>query len=694
VRENDDMRLLIVDDIPTNRKLLRATLEAEGNAILEAADGVEAIEILAHEKVDAVISDILMPRMDGYRLCHDIRKNERLCDLPIIIYTATYTSSDDEKLAFDVGADKYLTKPAPIHAILTAVHEAIAMQHTAPRPEVMQEGEVLKEYSDRLVIKLEEKNSELQQQLRLAELSMDVNSALSQGKTLRAILQRCCEAFVQHLDATLARIWTYDEQEKVFKLEASAGIYTDIDGIDSRVPVEQFKVGLISEGRMPHVTNAFIGDPRIPEQEWARRERFAAFAGYHLIVGGAVVGVVAVFARNPLGQATLHILPSIVNAIALGIERQKSAEAVQQLSEQRRLALEAGKLGAWEYRLDSGQIFWDERCRHMFGVPAGDQIEYDAAIAMIQRDYRKAIREAVKQAIAPFNDGTYHREFPVVWSDDSVHWVESYGQAYFEGHGDQRRAVRLVGVNQEITERKGIERALEDNIKELARSNNELQQFAYVASHDLQEPLRAVASFTKLLGQRYSGRLDQDADDFIGFAIDGATRMQRLIEDLLIYSRVGTRGKAFEAADCNDVLRRAMENLQIASQESGAIVSHDELPTVMGDPLQLVQLFQNLVGNAIKFRFEKPPQIHISAALKETHWVFSVRDNGIGIDPSFADQIFVIFQRLRVREEYAGTGIGLAICKKIVERHSGRIWVESEPGKGATFFFTIQAIHP
>jgi len=235
--------------------------------------------------------------------------------------------------------------------------------------------------------------------------------------------------------------------------------------------------------------------------------------------------------------------------------------------------------------------------------------------------------------------------------------------------------------------------------QELERSNRELEQFAYVASHDLQEPLRMVSSYTQLIARRYRGQLDADADEFIAFAVDGANHMQQLINDLLAYSRVSTRGQPFAATDCHAVLGQVRANLSAAIQESGALVTNDELPTVMADEAQLVQLFQNLIGNAIKFHTPgEPPRVHISAKktseVFETSevWTFAVRDNGIGIDPQYHERIFVIFQRLHAREEYPGTGIGLAICQRIVERHDGRMWVESELGEGATFYFTLPAL--
>ena len=240
-----------------------------------------------------------------------------------------------------------------------------------------------------------------------------------------------------------------------------------------------------------------------------------------------------------------------------------------------------------------------------------------------------------------------------------------------------------------FSERKRAEEALKEKTEELARSNRDLEQFAYVASHDLQEPLRMVTSYVQLLARRYKGKLDSDADEFIGFAQDGATRMWDLINDLLTYSRVGMRGKQLEPTDCATVLHQTLDNLKVAIEENRALVTHDALPTVMANRPQLIQLFQNLIENAIKFHGAEPPRVHVSASRNGNGWIFSVRDNGIGIAPEYAKRIFIIFQRLHSRKKYAGTGIGLALCQKIVEQRGGRIWVESQVGEGATFYFTL-----
>jgi PAS domain S-box-containing protein len=246
-------------------------------------------------------------------------------------------------------------------------------------------------------------------------------------------------------------------------------------------------------------------------------------------------------------------------------------------------------------------------------------------------------------------------------------------------------------IAHDITERKKAERALARRTEELARSNAELQQFAYVSSHDLREPLRTVANFAQLLQERYSGKLDATGDEFIGFIVDGVTRMQGLINDLLAYSRAGSHGRNRVPVDCGALLRQALGNLRAAIEESGAQISHDELPVIRCDGAQVTQVFQNLVGNSIKFRNGPPPRIHVAVERAPAEWVFSVKDNGIGIDPRYASRIFEIFQRLHTQKKYPGSGVGLAIAKKIVERHGGRMWVESKLHQGATFFFTLPA---
>ena len=255
---------------------------------------------------------------------------------------------------------------------------------------------------------------------------------------------------------------------------------------------------------------------------------------------------------------------------------------------------------------------------------------------------------------------------------------------------EYKRRIKLIDELQDtVAELKRTEEKLEQKSQDLARSNAELEQFASAASHDLKEPLLAITIDLKLLKKRYEGKLDPEADKFIADTIEEAMHMQTLINDMLSYARLGTNSKTFVRTDCTAILKRSLANLRIPLEQSGAVVTHDPLPEIVADPMQLSQLLQNLMNNAIKFRSDEKPRIHISAERNETEWVFSVSDNGIGIPAEYSERIFEMFQRLHDKKEYPGTGIGLATCKKIVERHGGRIWVKSEPNKGSTFYFTI-----
>lgn len=294
---------------------------------------------------------------------------------------------------------------------------------------------------------------------------------------------------------------------------------------------------------------------------------------------------------------------------------------------------------------------------------------------------------AVLEALMPFQF-----VYRIRHQDGHYIWFETNAQAVC--HQETGKVVKIQAASRDISDRQRIEKELAQHTADLARSNADLEQFAYIASHDLQEPLRMVASYTQLLGRRYPGKLDAQADKYIAYILDGATQMQQLINDLLEYSRVGTHGKSFEFVDCDDIMTRAIFNLKLAIRKSEARITWQNLPQVFGDQTQLLQLFQNLIANAIKYRGVLTPKVQIDARYIEGEWLFSVRDNGIGIDPKHGDRIFQIFQRLHTREEYPGTGIGLAICKRIVERHRGHIWVESEADHGAIFYFTLANSSP
>jgi PAS domain S-box-containing protein len=272
-----------------------------------------------------------------------------------------------------------------------------------------------------------------------------------------------------------------------------------------------------------------------------------------------------------------------------------------------------------------------------------------------------------------------------VQSPKDNHWYYIVNTPIYHTDGTISKQAMIL----DITEIKKAEEELKRLSEELARSNAALKDFAYIASHDLKKPLQTIESFSKLLARRYKGKLDAKADEFISYIVEGVQRLQMLIKDLLEYSQIETKAKNIKPTDFSFIVEEAMSNMKTAIDESNAVVTYNKMPTIMSDPQQMISLFQNLIDNAINFRSNKAPRVRISAERKGDEWVFAIRDNGIGIDPKDFEKIFVMFQRLHGSTDYPGTGIGLSICKKIVERHGGRIWLESETAKGSTFYFTI-----
>ena len=532
-------------------------------------------------------------------------------------------------------------------------------------------------------------------------------------------LQTVADAIVRLFDADFCRIWLIRpgdlcergcvhagvrdgphvcrRRDRCLHLLASAGRYTRIDGPGHRrVPFGCYKIGLVASGEeAKFLSNDVRHDPRIHDHAWARELGLVSFAGYQLRTPGEeTLGVLALFAKHPILADEDALLDGLGSTVALMVKRAAAEESLVRrteelarsnysLSESQSIA----HVGSWsmEVPIGTGVCAWTPETYRLFGV-SPDTFVPSAELfqRLIHPDDRASMQAWISACLA--GEEPPDLEFRVGLPDGGVRYILGRGHLVRDA---ANQPIRMVGIAQDITERKRAEEKLRLALADLGRSNKDLEQFAYVASHDLQEPLRMVSSYTQLLARRYQGQLDASANKYIAYAVDGANRMQRLIEDLLAYSRVGTRAKGLERIDCTAVLDRALANLKAAIDASGAVVTHGLLPAVVHDNLLLVQLFQNLIGNAIKFHVEAPPRVHVSAEQKAEEWVFAVRDNGIGIDPQYAQRIFTIFQRLHTNEEYSGTGIGLAICKKIVERRGGRIWVESQPGSGSTFYFTV-----
>ena len=378
--------------------------------------------------------------------------------------------------------------------------------------------------------------------------------------------------------------------------------------------------------------------------------------------------------------------------IAIDItERKKTEKELQRMlselnSTQTKLsiALESGNIGIWEWDLETGELILDERSEVLFGRNAGTFGKTISAFKnLILEEDISYLEGAFNNAIA--KDLTLEVIVRTKTNNTTSAYINIKAHLRMDPDGEPKR---FTGVCFDVSGLKETEQTILKLNEELMRSNKDLENFAYVASHDLQEPLRMVSSFMQLLSMKYENKLDKDAIEYIGFAVDGARRMHELLNGLLIYSRLSSRGKEFSRVDMNRIKDYVLDNLQLIIKERNAEIVSDELPVVFADETQMVQLLQNLITNSIKFSHGSP-EIVISSKIKDHHYIFSVKDEGMGIESKYFERIFDIFQRLAVRDESDGIGIGLAICKRIVERHKGEIWVESKPGEGSVFSFTI-----
>lgn len=385
----------------------------------------------------------------------------------------------------------------------------------------------------------------------------------------------------------------------------------------------------------------------------------------------------------PLKDSSSQIIG--INVAALEITEIKRAnEALKKSEEKLRLAIEGAGAGMWFWDLKNDMIEWTEEYKHIFGVDPDPDTSFNTILKIVHPNDREKVEQAIQSTLQYGED--FKEEMRIIWQDGTVHWAYSLGKLLYDLQGKPKE---IIGIAINTTPSRIAEQELQETLKQLKRSNAELEQFAYVASHDLQEPLRMITSFLQLLQRRYEHQLDSDANEFIQFAVDGAARMQELVNDLLAYSRIERKTGKFEDVDTEDILKQITFDSRLLIEENNADISYNNLPVVHADYPQMVQVFQNLIANSIKYNDQERPTIHISAEKKDNDWLFKVKDNGIGIDPKHGERVFKIFQRLHARDEYEGTGIGLAIVKRIVERHGGVIWYDSQPGQGSTFYFNI-----
>lgn len=539
----------------------------------------------------------------------------------------------------------------------------------------------------------------------LSKLNRTLNSlsksskAMMHSKNEQQYLSEVCRIIMEDCGHSMVWIgYAQDDAEKNVRPVAFAGFeegYIDTLRITwSDTELGRGPTGTAIRTGKPCLCRNMHTDPDFrPWRKEALKRGYASSVVLPLKNEQRVFGAICIYSREPesFTEEEVMLLNELADDLSYGIgylrlaESEKSAVERMRLSgEKLNLALQNGNIGTWEWYLDTNIIDWDSRMETIFGLGPGTfRGTYEAFEECLAEEDIPHVRKAINDTLetnVPFE--TVYR----IQKNGSMYHISSKALVTI---GQDNKPVKLSGVCFDITDmKKGAERMLFRLNEDLLRSNRELEQFAYVASHDLQEPLRMVSSFTQLLQMRYNDRLDEDAREFIGYAVGGAVRMQNLINDLLEFSRIGSRPGKFGQVDMNKVMHQARMNLRFNIEEKKAEVTTDELPLVHADYYQVMQLIQNLLANSIKF-CNTTPKIHVFAAQENSHYTFTVKDNGIGIEPQYYERIFRVFQRLMPKDQYEGTGIGLAICKRIVERHGGKIWVESEYGKGSEFRFTL-----
>ncbi len=539
-----------------------------------------------------------------------------------------------------------------------------------------------------------QKEEELQKLNRTLKALRESSQAMTRANSENTYLEEVCKDVIAHCGHAMVWIgFAEADQGRTVRPVAYAGFakgyletlqITWADNERGRGPT-----GTAIRTGQPGLCRDVLGDPALkPWREEAIKRGYASSMAVPLLSEGKAFGAITIYSRqaDAFSQDEIRLLSQLADDVSNCIRSLRAIAQRQQAEAQLRLlstALESA---------DNGVAVTDRQGQILWVNPAFTKLtgySRDEAVGKNPRVLKSGQHPAefYQQMWATIVKGEpWHGELVNRHKDGSLYPEE---MTITPVRADGANITHFVAIKQDIRERKSTQAALLQTTDEVKRSNRDLEQFAYIASHDLQEPLRAVGGYVKLLQRRFPENIDPKAVEYINGAAEGAARMERLINDLLAFSRVGTHGEAFSPADLNEVLNEALYNLQISIKTAQAKVTRDVLPTLAVDATQMMQIFQNLIGNAIKFRGERPPEIHVGVQKQPGKWVFSVRDNGIGIEPEYFERIFQIFQRLHTRGHYPGTGIGLAICKKMVERHNGSIWVESQPGQGTTFFFSL-----
>ena len=630
--DNSEIKVLVVDDQPSNLRFLSKLLTAQGYQVYRAICGQLALNVAIAHCPDLILLDIRMPEMNGYEVCRRLKATAETEQIPVI-FLSVLDEMNDKLQAFRVGGADYITKPFQVEEVLARIDKQVGLQ-------------------------------KLQQQLK------EQNYQLQQSQSLLASI----------LNSSLDGVVAYSA------VRNSEGNIVDFQWLLINPAAEKFYGLLLKE---------IVGKNLLAELSQVRNN--GLFDLYVSVVEtGETVDREFSYEHERDTIVWLHIVAVKLNdglAVTFrNITDRKRAEIALRDSEERfRAIFEQAAVGIAKTAL-SGQF--------MRVNPGFCQIVRYAESELLQKNWQaithpddiEGDREYVRSLLSG-NIQTFSLEKRLLCKDRAVRWANVTVSAMRDANGTPQY---LICAIEDISQRKLVQELLQASLdtqtryaQELTRSNAELEQFSYVASHDLQAPLSTIAGYAQLLEKRCHNQLDAQGNKFIRNIVNSCGRMQALIDDLLEYSRVGRSEKPFDMIDCNLVFEDACANLQLAIRQDRASVTRGDLPRVRGDSFQLLQLFQNLIGNAIKYRSSEAPMVRVSASRQGDSWVFSVQDNGMGIAEQYHPRIFQLFQRLHSQKQYSGTGIGLAICQRIVARHGGRLWVESEPNRGSTFYFSI-----
>ncbi|MEG4497279.1 PAS domain S-box protein [Microcoleus sp. F10-C6] len=630
--DNSEIKVLVVDDQPRNLRFLSKLLTAQGYQVYRAICGQLALNAAITHCPDLILLDIRMPEMNGYEVCRRLKSTAETEQIPVI-FLSVLDDINDKLQAFRVGGADYISKPFQVEEVLARIDKQVGLQ-------------------------------KLQQQLK------EQNAQLQQSQSLLASILN------SSLDGVVAYSAVRNSQGNIvnFQWLLINPAAEKISGLPLKEIVGKNLLAEISELRKNGLFDLYVSvveTGATVDQEFYY-EHDGDTSGWLHIVAVKLNDGVAVTFRN------------ITDRKLAEIALRESEERFRAIFEQAAVGIAKTGLGGQFMRVNPG---FCQIVRY-----AESELLQQNFQAITQPDDIEADRENLRLLLSG-EIQTFSREKRLICKDGEVRWANVTVSAMRDAEGTPQY---LICAIQDISKRKLVQELLQASLdtqtryaQELTRSNAELEQFAYVASHDLQAPLLTISGYAQILEKRYHNQLDAQGNKFIRNIVNSCGRMQALIDDLLEYSRVGRSQKPFELIDCNRVFEDACANLQLAIRENQASVTRGDLPRVRGDSFQLLQLFQNLIGNAIKYRSSDAPVVQVGASRQGDNWVFSVQDNGIGIAEQYHPRIFQLFQRLHTQKEYSGTGIGLAICQKIVDRHGGRLWVESQPHRGSTFYFSI-----